>query len=59
MQLANRYYNRAKKNLEANFRYVLRLFALDLMASDTARLTGLSGRAVNALYLRLLRRLQT
>ena len=39
MQPANRYYDRAK-NLEAKFRYVLRLFALDLTASDTARPTG-------------------
>lgn len=58
MQPANRYYNRAKIS-EAKFRYVLRLFALDLTASDTARLTGLSVRAVNALYLRLRRRLLT
>ncbi len=38
---------------------MLRLFALGLTASDTARLTGLRGRAVNALYLRLRRCLQT
>ena len=57
MQLTNRYYNRAKIS-EAKFRYVLRLFALDLTASDTARLTGLSVRAVNNVYLRLRRRLQ-
>ena len=37
---------------EVKFRYLLRLFALDLTASDTARLTGLSVRAVNDLYLR-------
>ena len=58
MQPANRYYNRAKIS-EAKFRYVLRLFALDLTASDTARLTGLSVRSVNDVYLRLRRRLQT
>lgn len=60
MQPANRYYHRAKIS-EAKFRYVLRLLALDLTASDMARLTGLSVRAVNALYLRLRlrRRLQT
>ena len=57
MQPANRYYNCAKIS-EAKLRYVLRLFALDLTASDTARLTGLSVRTVNALYLRLRRRLQ-
>ena len=38
---------------------MLRLFALDLTASDTARLTGLSVHSVNALYLRLRSRLQT
>ena len=58
MQPANCYYNRAKIS-EAKFWYVLRLFALDLTAADTARLTGLSVRAVNDLYLRLRRRLRT
>ena len=38
---------------------MLRLFALDLTASDAARLTGLSVRSVNEVYLRLRRRLQT
>ena len=58
MQLANRYY-KCSKISEVKFRYVLRLFFVDLTASDTARLTGLSVRAVNALYLRLRRRLHT
>ena len=57
MQQVNRYYKRAKVS-EPKFRYLLRLFALDLTASDTARLTGLSTRSVNTLYLRLRRRLQ-
>ena len=57
MQLVNRYYKSAKIS-EVKFRYLLRLFALDLTASDTARLTGLSVRSVNAIYLRLRRRLQ-
>ena len=57
MQPTNRYYKCAKIS-EAKFRYLLRLFALDLTASDTARLTGLSVRSVNDLYLRLRRRLQ-
>lgn len=57
MQPANRYYNRAKIS-EAKFRYALRLFALELTASDAARLTGLSVRSVNALYLRLRHRLR-
>ena len=58
MQLANRYYTYSKI-LEVRFRYLLRLFALDLTASDAARLTGLSVRSVNEGYLRLRRRLQT
>ena len=56
MQSANRYY-KCSKISEVNFRYLLRLFALDLTASDTARLTGLSVRAVNDIYLLLRHRL--
>ena len=41
------------KILEVRFRRLLRLFALDLTASDAARLTGLNVRAVNAVHLRL------
>ena len=58
MQLANRYY-KCSKISEAKFRYLLRLFTLDLTASDAARLTGLSVRAVSAVYRCLRRRLQT
>ena len=58
MQPSNRYY-KCSKISEAKFRYLLRLFALDLTASDAARLTGLSVRSVNDVYLRLRRRLQT
>ena len=52
MQPINRYYKCSKISV-VKFRYLLRLFALDLTASDTARLTGLSVRAVNDIYLRL------
>ena len=58
MQLSNRYY-KCSKISEAKFRYLLRLFALDLTASDAARLTGLSVGSINEVYLRLRRRLQT
>ena len=58
MQPANRYC-KCSKISEVKFRYLLRLFALDLTASDAARLTGLSVRSVNEGYLRLRRRLQT
>jgi len=56
MPPVNRYYKCSKLS-EVKFRYLLRLFALDLTASDAARLTGLSVRAVNNVYLRLRRRL--
>ena len=58
MQQANRYYNGSKRS-EVEFRYLLRLFALNLTASDAARLTGLSVRAPSAVYRHLRRRLQT
>ena len=45
MQSTNRYY-KCSKTSTLKFRCLLRLFALDLTASDTARLTGLSVRAV-------------
>ncbi|NVO32299.1 IS1595 family transposase [Hymenobacter lapidiphilus] len=57
MQQVNRYCKSAKIS-EVKFRYLLRLFALDLTASDTARLTGLNTRSVNTIYLRLRRRMQ-
>lgn len=57
MQLAHCYYKCAKI-CEAKFRYILRLFALDLTASDTVRLTGLSVRSVNDICRRLTRHLQ-
>ena len=54
MQSVNRYYKCAKIS-EAKFRQLLRLFALDLTASDAARLTGLSRVSTTALYQRLRR----
>ena len=39
----NRYYQRSKIS-EARFRRLMRAFALDLMATDAAQLTGLSVR---------------
>ena len=54
--MPNRYYRRSKIS-EARFRRLLRLFALDLTASDAARLSGLSIRSVNDIYLRLRERL--
>ena len=50
-------YQKFSKITEPKFRQLLRLFALDLTASDTAKLTGVSIRSVNNLYLKLRRRL--
>lgn len=52
----NRYYRRSRIS-EARFRRLVRAFALDLTASDTAELTGLSVRRVNDIYLKLRLRL--
>jgi transposase-like protein len=54
--VSNRYYRRSKIS-DTRFRHLLRLFALDLTASDTARLTGISVRSVNDIYLRLRQRI--
>jgi len=50
-------YFRRSKLTEARFRQILRLFSLDLTASDCARLSGVSVRSVNEIYLRLRERL--
>ena len=47
----NRYYCRLKIS-ETKFRQLVRLFALDLTATDAAELTGLSIRSTNAIYQR-------
>ena len=52
----NRYYRRTKIS-EAKFRQLLRLFALDLSASDAAQLCGLSVRSTNDIYQRIRLRL--
>lgn len=56
MPLLNHYY-KCSKISTVKFRYLLRLFALDLTASDAARLTGLSVRSVNTIYLLIRHRL--
>ena len=54
--MGNKYYARSKIS-EAKFRRLLRCFALDLTATETAVMTGLSVRSVNAIYLRIRERL--
>ncbi len=47
---------RFAKISEAKFRHFLRCFALDLTATQTAEMTGLSVRSVNDIFLRLRRK---
>lgn len=56
MTRANKYYLRSRIS-EKRFRQLARLFALDLSASDTARLTGLTTKTVNNIYLKIRRRI--
>ncbi|PJK08269.1 IS1595 family transposase [Lysobacteraceae bacterium NML95-0200] len=56
MPSKNRYYRHSKIS-EAKFRRLLRLFAMDLTATDAAQLCGLSVRSVNAVYQRIRARL--
>ena len=50
-------YFKCSKLSESKIRQILRLFALDLTASDCARLSGVSVRSINDLYLRLRERI--
>jgi transposase len=52
MEQLNRYY-RCSKISERKFLRVLRHFALDLTASRTAQLTGLTRKSVNVIFLRI------
>jgi len=52
----NRYFARSKIS-EARFRALVRCFALDLTATTTAELTGISIRSVNAIFLRIRQRM--
>jgi transposase len=56
MARVNRYF-RFSKISEAKLRSLLRCFALDLTATQTASMTGISVRSVNTIYLRLRRRI--
>ena len=49
---SNKYYRRSRIS-EKRFRQLARLFALDLSASDTARLTGLTTKTVNTIFLKI------
>jgi transposase-like protein len=48
----NRYYKNSKIS-EAKFRQLLKAFAMDFSASDTAKLIGLSTRSTNSIFLKI------
>ncbi len=48
----NRYYSRSRIT-EAKFRQVIRFFAMDFTASDTAKLPHISLRSINPIYIKL------
>ena len=52
----NKYYSRSRIS-ERRFRSLVRCFGEDLTATQTARLTGLSIRSVNSIFLKIRRRL--
>jgi len=52
MKEKNTYYSRSKIT-EAKFRQIIRFFAMDFTASDTAKLTNISVRSINTIYIKL------
>lgn len=56
MEQLNRYYRRSRIS-EKKFREIIKHFALDLTANRTARLTGLTHKTVNQIYLKIRLRL--
>ena len=56
MPFKNRYY-KCSKISERKFREIIRYFARDLTASDTSRLSSISIRSINNIYLKLRKRI--
>ena len=56
MPLKNRYY-KCSKISERKLREIIRYFARDLTASDTSRLSSISIRSINNIYLKLRKRI--
>lgn len=56
MKIKNRYYQRSRIT-EAKFRQLIRCFALDLTASNTAELIGLSVRSTNSIFIKIRHRI--
>ena len=56
MTRLNKYYNRSHIS-EKKFRLLIKYFAMDLTASRTALLTGISRRSVNSIFQKIRQRL--
>ena len=56
MKRKNRY-QKCGKISDRKFRFILKCFSLDFTASDTARLTGISIRSINNIFLKIRYRL--
>jgi hypothetical protein len=56
MKAKNRYYS-CSRITEAKFRQIIRFFAMDFTASDTAKLTNISVRSINTIYIKLRKKL--
>lgn len=56
MKAKNRDYSRSMIT-EAKFRQIIRFFAMDFTASDTAKLTNISIRSINTIYIKLRKKL--
>jgi hypothetical protein len=56
MNVKNRYYFRPRIR-EAKFRQLIRCFSLDFTATSPAKLTGISLRSVNGIYLKVRQRI--
>ena len=56
MNIKNRYYRRSKIST-AKFRKLIHYFSFDLTATETAHLSGISLRSVNAIYLKIRHRI--
>ena len=52
MKSKNRYYSRSKIT-EAKFRQIIRFFAMDFTATDTAVLTNISLRSINSIFIKI------
>ena len=58
MKSKNGYYSRSKIT-EAKFRQIIRFFAMDFTATDTAVLTNISLRSINSIFIKIRKKIAT